>query len=328
MILRSSVRIALLISVFAAAVYGCSNQTVSSLLPQSGADSLHPAPRPLRQWIQKKPMPTHRGQLAVVALNDELYALGGETYGQVVSTVEMYDHHSNTWIEEPPMPTARVDFAAGIGKNFLYAIGGDDGYHGFINTVEIFDPGTESWTTGPPMPTRRSSLAVGAINGVLYAVGGYGWPVSTIHAYPGPLTAVEAFDPATGRWTSKAPLPTPREAFAVSVVSGKLYAIGGYDTTFLNDVEAYDPITDTWTKRAPMPTARANLAACAVNGIIYAVGGLNTGAMRTVEAYNPVTDTWTRLASMPTGLNGLGVGVVGGEIHALRGAHHYVFNPQ
>ena len=52
-------------------------------------------------------------------------------------------------------------------------------------------------------------------------------------------------------WTKKADMPTARAGLSTSVVSGKIYAIGGEGGT----VEEYNPVTDTWTKKTRMPTA-------------------------------------------------------------------------
>ncbi len=51
------------------------------------------------------------------------------------------------------------------------------------------------------MPTERARLGIGVVNGILYAVGG---------SSGGAVNTVEAYDPATDRWTTKSPMPTPR----------------------------------------------------------------------------------------------------------------------
>ena len=103
-----------------------------------------------------------------------------------------------------------------------------------------------------------------------------------------------------GNWTTKASMPTAREALAACVVGGRLYAVGGWNNDKLKTVEAYDHTSNTWTKNAPMPTAREGLAVGVVNGILYAVGGYKVGGLNTVEAYNPATNTWSAKAPMPT----------------------------
>jgi len=128
---------------------------------------------------------------------------------------------------------------------------------------------------------------VGVVNGILYAVGG-----------SSQKGIVEAYDPATDSWTTKASMRSIRSGLGVSVVNGLLYAIGGVPTpgateNFLNLVEVYDPAANTWTFRAPMPTARTELAVGVVNDKLYAIGGLGPlsstsyGFVAKNEAYRP-----------------------------------------
>jgi len=122
------------------------------------------------------------------------------------------------------------------------------------------------------------------MNGVLYAMGGY----NGNH-----IATVEAYDPTTDSWTTKTPMPTPRNALGVGSVNGMLYAVGGQSTTVsaIGTNEAYDPATNTWTTKAPMPTPRNGLGVGVVNGVLYAVGGQPSvdaaSVLGTVEAYQP-----------------------------------------
>ena len=85
-------------------------------------------------------------------------------------------------------------------------------------------------------------------------------------------------------------MPTPRGWFAVGVVSGVLYAVGG-SFAALHTNEAYDPITNRWTSKAPVPTWRVSLAVGVVNGVLYAVGGeqldIGYNLVAANEAYQP-----------------------------------------
>ena len=80
---------------------------------------------------------------------------------------------------------------------------------------------------------------------------------------------VEAYDPQTDTWTTKAPIPTPRAFFSTSVVNGIIYAFGGFNsigTPSLGNVEAYDPVEDEWTIKNDMPNPRAGMTTCTVDG--------------------------------------------------------------
>ena len=73
----------------------------------------------------------------------------------------------------------------------------------------------------------------------------------------------------SGNWVKKADMPTARNRFSISVVRGKLYAIGGSvkgNFEGQSTVEEYNPVTDVWMKKADMPTARQWLSTTVVNG--------------------------------------------------------------
>ena len=97
-------------------------------------------------------------------------------------------------------------------------------------------------------------------------------------------------------------MPTGRAEFSAAVVDGKLYAIGGYNTTCTNKVEMYDPATNTWVTKAPMPTCRSLIGVSVLNGKIYVAGGW-PGNISVVEEYNPVSNTWASKTAMPVGRN-------------------------
>lgn len=168
------------------------------------------------------------------------------------------------------------------------------------------------------MPTARGALGATEIEGKIYAIGGVardGRPNSA---------ANEAYDPASDRWVSRAPLLTPRDHLAVIAWQKRLYAIGGriggsYARN-LSDNEVYDPVADRWERRQPMPTARSGIAGAAVGGRLFVFGGeAPAGTFNQTEAYDPVTDRWTTLTPTPTARHGLGAAVVGGVIYVIGG---------
>jgi N-acetylneuraminic acid mutarotase len=77
---------------------------------------------------------------------------------------------------------------------------------------------------------------------------------------------VEAYDPVTNTWSTKASMPTARNGLRAEVLDGKLYAVGGHDgVSSLNVVEIYDPATNTWSTGDSMPTARYIFASGVIN---------------------------------------------------------------
>jgi RecA/RadA recombinase len=73
------------------------------------------------------------------------------------------------------------------------------------------------------------------VDGILYAIGGQG--------SSGRLATVEAYDPATGTWTTKGPMTTARSLAVGGFASGILYTVGGIvgSGTTTASVEAYTP---------------------------------------------------------------------------------------
>ncbi len=225
---------------------------------------------------------------------------------------------SGTWTTKASMPVARPgNTVTGI-DSLLYAVGGTNYSCGAYSTLEAYDPATNTWAAKTSMPSPRWAPSSAAVSGILYVVGGTD---GCYNPNPG-MNTIEAYDPATNTWTTKAPMPTTRRNFAVGAVNGILYAVGGISNGggIIATVEAYDPATNTWSTKAPMPTARYNFGVGVVNGILYAVGGANYSVyLATVEAYNPATDAWTTVAPMSTGRSGHAVGVVNGIIYAVGG---------
>jgi hypothetical protein len=162
------------------------------------------------------------------------------------------------------------------------------------------------------MPTPRWGLGVAAINGILYAVGG---TTSTDR-----VATVEAYDPTTDIWMTKASLPSGRSFLGVAAINGILYAVGGYTNASIEaTVLAYDPSTNTWSTKASMPAARGVLAVGVISGTLYALGGDNNGAHADMYAYDPAVNTWTSKASMPTPRWGLSIATIDGILYAVGG---------
>lgn len=246
-------------------------------------------------WTKKADMLAPRAFFDVGVVNGIIYALGGLTAagGSVVSTVEAYDPATDTWTARAPMPTPRVFLSCGVANGKIYAIGGlrSGSTVGSVD-VEEYDPATDTWTRKADVPRGRCAGCCATVNGVVYFIGGFYTGGTGVDQS---VTTVEAYDPATASWTTKAAMHTARGSFATSVVYGKIYAIGGaanaYNSSELATVEAYDPTTDTWSPMPSMQVKRKALASAVVNGKIYAIGGVSNAGwalpLASVEEYEP-----------------------------------------
>ena len=136
------------------------------------------------------------------------------------------------------MSTARVGPGVTAINETLYAVGGSVSGSIPLATVEAYDPATDAWTARASMPTAREQLGVAAINRMLYAVGG----LDNAHSSSQFFATVEAYDPATDAWTTKAPMPTVRGFLDAGAINGIFYAVGGQNGgAMLATVEAYQP---------------------------------------------------------------------------------------
>ena len=144
-------------------------------------------------------------------------------------------------------------------------------------TVESFAQ-SGIWTTKAPMLSPRAQMAVAVAGGTIYTLGGISptfFPLSIVGM-------VDAYNPVTNRWSSKAPMLTPRTYPAAGVVEGIVYVVGGLApptednplAEHLSTMEAYDPKNDTWSNKAPMPTPRELHVVGVIHHIVYAVGGI------------------------------------------------------
>jgi N-acetylneuraminic acid mutarotase len=117
------------------------------------------------------------------------------------------------------------------------------------------------------------------------------------------------------------------------VVDGKIYAIGGSNSThkYVGTNEMYDPDTDTWETKASMPTPRRDFAIAVYNNTIYCISGESGsdskgGVYSEVnEVYDPATDTWTSKTGIPTPRYGMCANVVDDKIYVIGGGHHNVY---
>ena len=298
-------------------------------------------------WERKADMPTQRAGFATSVVNGKIYAIGGEVdkFGDMeLSTVEMYDPKSDTWERKADMPTARSDVATSVVDGKIYAIGGIKihkrkigpgwGYEiKRLATVEMYDPVTDTWTQKTDMPTARST-STSVMDGKIYAIGGSALSRELVlKRKPWRLDTVEVYDPATDTWAKGRSMNHARDGAAVSVVDGKIYAMGGtgwpqipnHPGPFLSSVEAFNPKTNQWREIGEMPAAKSSHTASVVNGKIYVMGGFFRGAGRdfryfsTIDIYHPETGRWTQKSKMPVGKSRHTAEVIKGKIYVFGG---------
>jgi N-acetylneuraminic acid mutarotase len=248
-------------------------------------------------WTPKKPMPHPVHHAAVTAYNGRMYLFGGfdlpssgpPGWNPVAGTWE-YDPANDAWRSRAPMPTARGGGVAAVVSGKIYVIGGAGPVPGApestlrprqpqrsLATVEEYDPATDTWRARSPMPTACNHMGGEAVNGKIYVIGGR-LSGAFIIGYPGNVNLVQAYDPATDSWTTRAPMPTARSGLNTASLNGIIYAAGGEvqdekSLTAFRAFEAYHPVSDTWWQLPSMLLPRHECIMAALGNRIHVAGG-------------------------------------------------------
>ena len=262
-------------------------------------------------WAPAAPMPQPRAFFAGCTAGTHLFAIGGYD-GAHVDTVAAYDTATGAWGSRAPMPVQRTGAQCAESGGLIYVLGGTtNGGTTLTTRVDVYDPATDTWGTPvAPMPTSRANMGVATIDGIIYVAGGSNGE-----------SIVEAYDPVSDTWETKAPLPTARLYIATGVIDGRLYAVGSTDGPNLNGtMEIYDPATDAWSAAPSLPTERFIPGAGVLGGRLYVLGGATSVTLDVVEVFDPAAGTWATGPSMPSDRYGFGTGVVDGTLYVYGGA--------
>lgn len=251
------------------------------------------------------PMAQGRFAAATAVLADgRVLVAGGFNGDPALSSTELYDPVANRWSFGPPLPVrVGAAVAARARDGSVLVFGGTVDGVGGVNTVYRFDPAALTWRAVAPLATIRSFAAAAPVpDGRILLLGGYrGTGGATA------LTAIDAYDPATDRWS---PLPTglnPERgaAAAAPTPTGQVVVFGGYNSNgsgrYVAAAEVIDPTTGASSGGPSLPSAVQGLAAVlASDGLVHVVGGRQmSGNVAVHAAYDPVTRTFRMLAPLP-----------------------------
>jgi N-acetylneuraminic acid mutarotase len=214
----------------------------------------------------------------------------------------------NSWASKAPMQQARAGLGVAVVYTKIYAIGGmlTPSWLNAVGTNEVYDPASDSWSYKASMPTPRANFGIAVVQNKIYVIGGWA-RVGEVGPVGDRGVVVygtnEVYDPATGTWETKAPMPTPREGLRANVVDGKIYLIGGNSSAN----EVYDPQTDSWTTKTPIPTVPRvyyfgwSCASAVIEDKVHVIGLNYNGSYH--EIYDPETNSWSKGADVPSGAN-------------------------
>lgn len=220
------------------------------------------------------------------------------------------------WSATAPLVTARTEATTTVLANGQVLVAGGktvtNGAVGATATAELYNPATGRFTATGSMPIAVGDATAALLaDGEVLVVGGD----TPANGALTPTGAAELYDPATGSWSSVAPLPAKLAVFgAVSVrlANGLVLVAGGARvvrnaTSATADVELYHPASRSWTRASGMPGAGVvdAVAAQLANGDVLVAGGENellNGARSTTSSsavYSVARGRWTSTPPMP-----------------------------
>jgi len=226
------------------------------------------------------------------------------------------------WTQIGDMPEIRYGHTVNELNGKIYVVGGG-AIEGSASprTALLYDRSSGIWTQIPLHNNgSRGGHGSAVVGGRLYVVGG-------IDSIGRTLATMDMFDPGSGQWVSKNPMPTSRSLAACVSIEGKIYVIGGglYIGNYygFNRVEVYDTTSGTWKQLADMPSGRWGHSAVAANGKIYVFGGATAEGgwhvFSSVEVYDPQTNAWTTISNMPTARYNLTACLLDSSIYVMGG---------
>jgi N-acetylneuraminic acid mutarotase len=178
------------------------------------------------------------------------------------------------------------------------------------------------WSARAPLPLPRTEMAWAAERaGRMHLVGGY-----AEQRVDKPYHHI--YDPAADTWVQAADLPLGANHVGVTVLDGRLYALGGFldqNRRPHADCFVWGAEGESWSRIATMPQAAGAMGCVAYEGRIHAIGGAwgDTAEARvSIDrhlVYDPKDDRWRTAAPLPTARDHVGIVAMNGLIHVIGG---------
>jgi N-acetylneuraminic acid mutarotase len=182
--------------------------------------------------------------------------------------------------------------------------------------VTIKRGANNSWASRASMAKARSAFALTSGGNLIYAIGGKS--NGTI------LASVEAYNPTSNTWTSKAALPSARyDGNGAAATNGLLYLPGGHNSagTLTKTLYVYNRSTNVWSTKAALPISSGCGASVVISGQLYVLTGCDgtSGYKGRLHRYSPASNTWTARATAPAAHGHPAVGVINGKLYVAGG---------
>ncbi len=311
-------------------------------------------------WItDSQRLPSPRAQLAVVAVGNRIYALGGiDNTGfvqpQVFSTTVLGNSLTQWVTQTSSLPVALAGHVTLISAtnttSRVYVLGGFNQTGNSSNQIFYAalngDGSLGAWATNPINLPAGTHYATGVVHrDRVYLIGGIQTSSFRREIYQAQINN----DGSLGAWSAVSPLPQPLALAAAVVyhgtISDTLYVLGGAKDQSNNSANVYfadinpDGSLTTWiTSTGTLPEGFSSHTAVQTNGQVYVIGGnsgssINLNPRRAVLAalidennsgrrlvdFGGGQSSWIDSEALPEARRQHGSAVVGGELFAIGG---------
>ena len=270
-------------------------------------------------WEFVEPMPTAREGLAVVELDDKIYAIGGRNQNNFMAldVVEIFDPGSCTWSIGPALNNPRIYSAAAVHDGRIFVFGGRAGFW-LVDEIEMYDPEVGYWEEIGWMYSREG-LSADTYGDSIIIVGGK----TVLWSYS---PYADVYDPINLEWSGALPnYPVPRAGHGSLVLGDSLFIIGGVGFGILSDVSIFNGIE--WISGTDLPFELGNTGAAKVGKDIFVVGGNN--GLRTSNStlfYSFSDNHWIEIDTLNTDREYHGVVACNEKLYAIGGGQGSYFD--
>ena len=300
--------------------------------PQLAAQTSEDLPPATWSTVSVSAEPTARHETAMVAFGGKAYLMGGRG----VKPVEEFDPGTNSWRKLGSTPLEMHHFQPVAYGDQIYVMTAMTGKYPKETPLEtwyVYSPDDDSWRKGAAIPDarRRGGAGTAVYDGKIYLACG----IVDGHT-SGTVAWFDEFDPKTREWRELPDAPRARDHFSVVVSEGRLYLVGGRNTSYhepgnftaffgtvIPEVDVYDFETGKWSTLPgglDVPTAAGGLVA--LDGSIYYFGGETAQKLAHSETHRLDLETGeiSLVASLQRGRHGGGAAVLNGKIYFAAGS--------
>lgn len=173
-------------------------------------------------WRLREPLPTPRYIFTSAVVAGRAYVIGGQGPAPDPEAVPPWDYRSSVDIFDPalgwssgapsPEPLAGGASCALDGRIFVF--GGE-----VNNLTSVYDVAADSWSQATPSAVARNGHACVRVGSAFYLIGG--------RDSARDIGVVEKYEPATDRWLTLDPMPTPRYWLGAAAFGEEIFVFGG-----------------------------------------------------------------------------------------------------